>query len=141
MKQEIESQKIIEKLAKKLNGKISPPEWAQFVKTGHGKQRPPTDKDWWYTRAASMLLKIQKLGPIGVNKLSVKYGTRKNRGVRPEKFTAGSRNHIRKIAQQLESQKLIQKAEIGVHKGKILTNEGNRLIIEASKEAIKGDKK
>lgn len=141
MKQTVDHQLLIENLAEKLKAKIASPEWAAFVKLGHGKQRPPVNNDWWYVRAASILLKIKNLGPIGVNKLSVKYGTRKNRGMKPEKFARGSRNHIRKILQQVEAQKLIQKAEIGVHKGKILTQDGNKLINEAAKEIVKGGKK
>jgi small subunit ribosomal protein S19e len=137
MRREVDSQALIEKLASKLQKDIKAPEWASVVKTGHGRQRPPVRNDWWQVRAASMMLKVQRLGPIGVNKLSVKYGNRKNRGVRPEKFAAGSRSVIRKIMQQLEEKKYVQKAEAGVHKGKILTQTGNRLIIEASKEAMK----
>jgi small subunit ribosomal protein S19e len=136
MRKEVDSQLVIKEMGEALKSKIASPEWASFVKTGHGRQRPPVDNDWWYIRAASMMIKIQRLGPIGVNKLSVKYGNRKNRGVRPEKFAPGSRNIIRKILQQLESQKLIQKAEVGVHKGKILTTAGNRLIVDASKKVV-----
>ena len=138
MKEVVQTQKVIKNLSEELKGKIKAPEWAPFVKTGHGKQRPPVDPDWFYTRSASVMLKIQKLGPIGVNKLSLKYGNRKNRGVRPEKFAPGSRNVLRKVLQQLEGQKLIQKAEIGEKKKKILTNEGNKMIINAAR---KGDKK
>lgn len=141
MRQTVDNQLVIKNIAKTLSTKIRAPEWAPFVKTGHGKQRPPVDNDWWFVRAASILMKIEKLGPIGVNKLSVKYGNKKNRGMRPEKFSPGSRNIIRKILQQLESQKLVQKAEVGVHKGKIITNEGRRLIIDSAKNANKGDKK
>lgn len=134
MRKEVDSQLVIKQMAEALKSKIAAPEWASFVKTGHGRQRPPVEGDWWYIRAASIMMKIERLGPIGVNKLSVKYGNRKNRGMKPEKFAPGSRNIIRKILQQLESQKLIQKAEVGVHKGKILTTEGNRLIVDASKK-------
>src|SRR5690606_15707809 len=87
MRKEIDSQLVIVGIAEKIKGKIIAPEWAAFVKTGHGKQRPPTNDNWWHIRAASILMKIEKLGPIGVNKLSVKYGHRKNRGVKPEQFS------------------------------------------------------
>ncbi len=134
---DVEHGLIVEKLAGKLQGTVKAPEWAGFVKTGHGKQRPPARNDWWNIRSAAVLLSIQKLGPIGVSKLSVKYGTRKNKGVKPEKATPGSRNILRKILQQLEQGKLIKQAEKGVHKGRIVTNEGIKLITEASKEAKK----
>ena len=132
---------VIEKLAVKLRSSVNPPEWASYVKTGHGKQRPPVREDWWFIRSAAVLLSIQKLGPVGVSKLSVKYGTRKNNGVRPESFSRGSRNVIRKVLQQLESAGLIKQEEVGVHKGRIVTKDAVKLINEASKEALKEVKK
>ena len=127
---------VIEKLAIKLKDKVNPPDWASYVKTGHGKQRPPIREDWWHIRAAAVLLSVQKLGPVGVSKLSVKYGNRKNKGVKPEKFAKGSANIIRKILQQLESSGLLKQEEVGVHKGRIVTNVGIKLINESSKEAL-----
>lgn len=136
----VNNNEIIEKLAVKLKSSVSPPDWASFVKTGHGKQRPPIRQDWWYVRSASVLLSVQKLGPVGVSKLSTKYGTRKDKGVKPEKFTRGSRNVIRKILQQLEGSGLLKQEAIGVHKGRVVTNEGIKLINEASKEAVEKGK-
>lgn len=134
---DVSHQYIIEKLAKKL-GEISiPPSWAEFVKTGHGKQRPPVRGDWWQIRSASILMSIDKLGPVGVSKLTVKYGTKKNRGFRPEKTTKGSGSVIRKILQQLETAKLVEQTVKGAHKGRVLTNAGNKMIIESIKEAKK----
>ncbi len=128
---------VVEKLAEKLEGTVKAPEWAGYVKTGHGKQRPPIRNDWWNVRSAAVLLSIQKLGPVGVSKLSVKYGTKKDMGVRPEKATPGSRSVLRKILQQLEAGKLVKQAEKGNHKGRIVTNDGIKLISEASREAKK----
>ncbi len=130
---ETDKRTIIEELSKDL--KLTPPEWAGYVKTSHGNQRTPVRNDWWQVRAASILLKIQDLGPVGTNKLSVKYGTKKDRGVRPEEFARGSRNIIRKILQQLEANKLVEQTTIGVHKGRIVTKQGLKLINEASKRA------
>lgn len=127
---------VIEKLAVKLKGSVNPPEWAAYVKTGHGKQRPPSRDDWWYIRAAAILISIEKLGPVGVSKLSVKYGCKKNNGLAPEKFTRGSSNVIRKILQQLESSSLLKQEDVGVHKGRSVTNKGLKLINESSKEAL-----
>jgi small subunit ribosomal protein S19e len=133
----VNHQHLIEKLAEKLKGTVTPPSWAEYVKTGHGKQRPPIRADWWYVRSAAILLSVQKLGPIGVSKLSVKYGVRKNKGYKPEKFSSGSTNIIRKILQQLEAGKLIKHQDKDVHKGKVLTTLGLRLINECSKDALK----
>ncbi len=129
-------QELIEKLAEKLKSveAVKPPEWAKFVKTGVHKERPPVRSDWWYVRAAAILRSVYKLGPIGVSKLRTKYGGIKNRGFASEHFYKGSGSIIRKILQQLEKAGLIKQAEVGVHKGRILTAEGMKLLKEAAKE-------
>lgn len=113
---------------------VQPPEWAQFVKTGPHKERPPHDRDWWYMRAAAVLRSVSNLGPVGVSKLRTKYGGRKNRGVRPEKFVKASGNILRKVFQQLEQAKLIQQAKKGNHKGRVITPKGQALLAKASKK-------
>jgi len=107
---------------------ITPPFWADFVKTGMHKERPPVQKDWWYIRAASVLNTLNKLGPVGVSKLRTKYGGKKNRGYRPEKFFKGSGNILRKILQQLEKAGLAAKSDKGIHKGRIITPVGLALL-------------
>ena len=37
---------------------VKPPIWSRYVKTASRRIAPPDDKDWWYTRAASILRKI-----------------------------------------------------------------------------------
>lgn len=130
----IQSQTVKE-LADDLKDTLIPPTWSGMVKTGHGQERPPQDEDWWYTRGASILLKVKNLGPIGVNKLSTKYGTKKNRGNQPEKFVRAGRNHIRKILQQLEEAELVEHGERENHKGRILTKKGQEKITAARKKA------
>lgn len=134
---DVNKQLVIEKLATMLKEVAIPPSWAEFVKTGHGKQRPPVRTDWWQVRTASVLMSIEKLGPVGVSKLTVKYGTKKNRGYKPEKATKGSGSVIRKILQQLESAKLVEQAVKGAHKGRVLTTAGKKMIVQASKEVKK----
>jgi len=121
---------LIEKTAQELKKikEIKPPAWEGYVKTGVSRERPPVKKDWWYTRSASILRKVYKLGPIGTSKLRTKYGGRKNRGVKPERFYKGSGSIIRKILQQLETAGLIMKKDKGVHKGKIITAKGKELL-------------
>ena len=57
---------------KKLD-EVKAPEWAKFVKTGAGKERPPMNKDWWQKRAAAVLRRVAVTGPVGVSKLRSKY--------------------------------------------------------------------
>ena len=114
----VSPQELIEKVKedlKKIN-EIHPPSWAPFVKTGLHKERAPSQEDWWYIRAASVLRFISVRGPIGVSKLRKKYGGKKDRGVRPSRFRVASGNILRKVLQQLEKAGLAKQAEIGVHK-------------------------
>ena len=73
---QVDPNKLIEKLSKELEGfsEIKAPDWAKFVKTGHSRERPPEDPNWWYLRFAAVLRSVYKLGPIGVSKLRTKYG-------------------------------------------------------------------
>lgn len=126
---------IIKSTVDKLKAipEIQPAKWADFVKTGHFKERLPSERDWWYIRAASILRKTEKLGPIGVSKLRKKYGGRKNRGSRPEKAFKAAGNHIRKILQQLEKAGLIEQKKIKSHKGRVITKKGKELLNNGSK--------
>lgn len=130
-------EELIEDTAKKLKGIIKAPEWSVFVRTGSGKERPPEKDDWWYMRGASILRKIYMHGPIGVSKLRIKYGSKKNRGHKPEKFYKSSGKIIRTLLQQLEKAELITKAEKGVHKGRIITGKGKSFLDKIAKETKK----
>ena len=117
--------KLVEELKKVKE--INAPDWTPFVKTGASKQRPPQNPEWWTIRAASVLSKINKNGPIGTNRLSKQYGSRKNRGVKPSKKCNGSRNIVRKCIQQLEAAKLIKQVDTP-RAGKMVTKEGRELL-------------
>jgi small subunit ribosomal protein S19e len=140
----VDPQKLIVEAAKELKklDELAPPEWAGFVKTGHFKQRPPMETDWWYMRAAAVLRTVYRLGPIGTNRLRAKYGGKKNRGVEPEAAAKGSGAIIRRVLQQLEKAGLIKQTEKKKgDKGRIITPKGksfldnisSRLLAEAKK--------
>lgn len=139
MLKKIDSKKFIKICSAELKKikEIRPTEWSLFVKTSVHKQRPPVDKDWWYTRSASILRKIHLKGPIGVSHLRIEYGGRKNRGSKPERFRKASGNIIRKILQQLESAELIEKSKDAKKKGRVLSEKGIKFIRNISKEAEK----
>jgi len=121
---------LIEKTALELKKipSIKAPAWSEFVKTGTHKERAPARDDWWHIRAAAILRTTYKLGPIGVSKLRTKYGGKKDRGVKPEKFYKASGKIIRTILQQLEQAELVKKAEKGIHKGRIIAPKGMSLL-------------
>ena len=135
----VSKQELIPALAKKLELELEKPDWADFVKTGVHKERPPVDDKWWFMRGASILLKINDFEPIGVSKLRTIYGGRKNRGVKPEHFFRGSGSIIRKLLQQLETKGFLKQETKAQHKGRELTPKAHSLIAQTSKEINKGN--
>ncbi len=101
---DVPAERLIPKLAEKLKneGRIKPPEWADYVKTGVHTERAPMQKDWWHIRVASVLRKIYLKGPIGVSRLSSEFGGKIDRGSKPYKARKGSRSIIRTTFKQLE---------------------------------------
>jgi len=88
---------------------VQTPEWALLVKSGVAKQRPPVNPDFWYLRTASILRQFYIIGVIGVNRLRVRYGSKKNMGMRPSRFRKASGKQIRLILQQCERAGLLEK--------------------------------
>jgi small subunit ribosomal protein S19e len=127
---DVNPEALIQKAAKELESKpeFKAPEWAIFVKTGTHKQRPPTEHNWWQIRAAAILRTIYIQGPVGVNRLRIKYGGRKNMGYRPERFKKGSGSVARKALQQLEKAGFIKQVQKETHKGRIITPEGKKFL-------------
>jgi len=127
---------IIEKVAEKLkeNEHINPPEWAAHVKTGVHKQLPPSDKDWWYTRSAAVLRRINTDGPIGVGRLRSVYGGKKDRGSNPYKKAKGSGSIARGILQQLEAAGFVRTLK----RGRMISPSGQSLLDNTASE-LKGD--
>jgi small subunit ribosomal protein S19e len=128
---DVDANIIIEEAAKELSKleNMKSPEWSTFVKTGPGRDRIPAREDWWYVRAAAVLRTIYRSkGPIGVQKLRIKYGGKKNRGHKPSKFYRASGKIIRLILQQLEKEELLEKKDVGVHKGRVISKKGKSLL-------------
>jgi len=112
----------------KKNENIKEPEFSKFVKTGTNRERAPIQKDWWFIRSSSVLRQVYLKGPIGVNKLRVRFGGKKNRGDVPERFYKASGKIIRTILQQLEKAEFIEKEDKNVHKGRKMTNKGKSFM-------------
>jgi small subunit ribosomal protein S19e len=140
---DINPSELIIKASKELKSRenVSMPDWAKIVKTGPGQERQPVDPDWWYMRAASVLRKVYVKGPIGVSKLRIFYGKKKNRGTKPERFVRSSGKIIRVILQQLEAEEFLRHAEKGVHKGRIVTPKGQAFLDNLAKTMQKKEKK
>ena len=136
---ELNAQEYNLKLAEALKqvAEVKEPEWATLVKSGPAKERPIEDPDFWNKRTASVLRQIYKRGILGVNRLRTKYGSKKNRGMAPEKFRKASGKILRTILQQCDAAGLteIAKEIKGVRSkkpGRQLTAKGKEFM-----EAIK----
>jgi len=137
---DVDTQKLVGVLAEKLEktGEFKQPEWSKFVKTGTSKQRPPTQANWWYLRAASLFRKLYLEPGIGVNNLRKVYGGRKNRGHKPEHKFPGSGKIIRTIMGQMQKAGYLdlQKNEKGKLLGRKLNKKGISLLNETAKTLI-----
>ena len=118
------------------------PEWAKFVKSGPAKERPIDEPDFWYKRAASILRNLYLKKTLGVNRLRTKYGSKKDRGFKPEKFKRAGGKIIRTILQQADSAGF---TEIFKDDKKIKGKRFGRQLTQKGKEFLKsiklGDKK
>jgi len=131
---------LIKAIAEKLKDfpEIKAPEGSEFWKTAFFKELAPVDsKNFWITRCASILRKVKKFGPIGVNKLRKKYGgrNRKTRGLNHSAKGAGK--IIRVALQQLEDAKLLAKTEKG---GRIVSAEGTSLLERTASSILRTNK-
>ena len=127
---EIPADKFNDKLAVAIeqNAEFKMPEWALYIKTGTNKLRPPIDNNWWYRRVASILRQIYINGVVGVGRLRTKYGSRKNRGMRPEIFAKASGKIIRIMLQQAERAGYLEKVKEGKRFGRRLTRSGKAFL-------------
>ncbi len=136
----VEPLKLINTIAEKLREfpDIKPPKGSEFWKTAFFKELAPVDSEnFWYIRSASLLRKVKKLGPIGVNRLRKRYGGRNRHGSGLNHSAKGSGKIIRVALQQLEKAKLIQKTRKG---GRVVSPEGISLL-ERTAYSILRDKK
>lgn len=100
------------------------PGWVDIVKTGHGKELPPQDIDWFYVRAAAVARHVYLRKTVGVGRLRKLHGSAKNRGVRPSHHVDASGSVDRKILQALEKIGVVEQDE--EKGGRRITESGQR---------------
>ncbi|MHA1190957.1 MAG: 30S ribosomal protein S19e [Promethearchaeota archaeon] len=133
----VEPDKLITTLAEKLKDypEIKPPEGSEFWKTAFFKELAPIDSEnFWYIRCASILRKVKKSGPIGVNRLRKAYGGKNRKGQGLNHSAKGSGKIIRVAIQQLENANLLDKYE---KKGRIVSPEGTSLLERIAHEILR----
>jgi small subunit ribosomal protein S19e len=125
---------LISRLAAILKSEnIGKPEWTLYVKTGSHAVRPPQDKEWWYTRCASVFRKIYLHGPIGVNDLRIDYGGNKAVGYAFSHHRDSGGAIIRNAIQELEKLGYVEKVQ---GKGRVVTHAGMKKLDRLASEIL-----
>jgi len=126
---------LIERLKERLQaeGKIKPPEWAPFARTGVNTEKAPVQKDWWYRRVAAVLRKVYLHGPVGTSRLAAEFGGRRDDGSAPYHPRRGSRSIAREAMQQLEALGLLTKTD---KKGRSISAQGRKLLDSLAHEIL-----
>ena len=119
---------------KDLSG-MEQPDWSKIVKTGSHAERPPTQADWWFTRAASLMRKLYIHGPLGLGDLERAYGGSKAVAYFPKHHRDAGGSSIRKILRQLELSDLVSKTP----RGRILTPKGTAMLDKLSMELFRAE--
>jgi small subunit ribosomal protein S19e len=117
----------------KKDKKINPPEWASYVKTGPHVEKIPQNRDWWYTRCASLVRKVYLHGPIGISDLKSYYGGRKRIGYNLDHHKDAGGAIIRNALQQLEASGYVEKKG----KGRSISSEGMKRVDRLATEIFK----
>jgi small subunit ribosomal protein S19e len=130
---EVPGDQLVERTAEEVKEleAVEPPEWAEFSKTGRGRELPPENDDWWYTRTAALLRKVYIEGPIGVSRLKKAYGGSDNKGVNPSHHREGSGNVIRTALQQLGEEGLVEQKG---GEGRVVTADGQGFLDDIASE-------
>ncbi|MDX1744723.1 MAG: 30S ribosomal protein S19e [Halobacteriales archaeon] len=135
---DVPAEALLEALADHLREEIEEPDWARVVKTGADKELPPEQDDFWYVRAASLLRKVAKDGPVGVDRLATEYGDAKRGSnryrVAPRHRTDASRNVIRTILQSLEEAGYMEQAP--GDQGRVVSAAGRSLLDKTAGEVL-----
>ena len=132
---DVPAKNLIDELARKLQKEkeIFLPEENRYVRTSATNENPPSDKDWWYTRCASILRKVYINNQIGVERLSSEYGGKRDRGSKPYKAMSGSGSIARRALQQLEKAGLVTRIK---GKGRSITPKGRSFMDNTAREVM-----
>jgi small subunit ribosomal protein S19e len=129
---DVPSDKLITALAEQMKAVpgVEVPDWAHYVKTGSHAERPPANREWWFTRAASLMRKLYLHGPVGLGDLERAYGGSKALHYHPKHHRDAGGSSVRRILKQLEQADLVAKTP----KGRILSSKGRGMIDKVSSD-------
>ena len=132
---EVDTADLISRAAAKLKEKgLKKPEYVDYVKTGAGRERPPTDEDFWYTRCASVLRQVYLNGPIGISRLRARYGNRKNHTRHRHHHYKGGGSVIKDAFDELEKAGYVKTSK----QGRTITPAGRSFLDKMANDMLKG---
>jgi len=132
---EIESDELVRRTADKLKEQNIPkPGYVDYVKSGAGRDRAPTDGSFWYMRCASILRQTYVNGPIGISKLRTRYGNRKRHTVAHPHHKRAGGSIIKDAFDTLEKAGYVEKTK----EGRIITKKGRSFLDKVANELLKG---
>lgn len=127
---DVKASDIIGLAAERLKDKIKKPAYMSFVKSGSGRERMPSNANFWYVRSASILRQVYMNGPVGVSRLRTRYGNKKEHVVH--------RKHHVKAGGSIIRDALIELGKVGYVKntkaGRVITPQGRSFIDKICKE-------
>ena len=136
---DVDANKLNAKVAEKLKGiGVAQPAFVGLVKSGAHNERPPEQEDFFFVRCASIMRQAYIRNMIGVQRLRLHFGGKKNRGVKPNRHSRAGGSTIRKAFQALEKAGLMEKVDKGLVRGRKLSAKGRKLLDGAAKEVKKG---
>ena len=127
---DIKSSELVQAAAEKLKDKIKKPGYIDYVKSGAGRERPPESPDFWYMRSASILRQVYLNGPIGVSRLTTRYGNRKRHLVGKKHHAQASGSIIRDSFAELEGIEYVKRTK----GGRTITPAGKSFLDKIAKE-------
>ncbi len=130
---EVNGSELIKLAAERLKDKMKVPEYVSFVKSGVSRERVPQSPDFWYMRSASILRQVYLNGPVGVERLRSKYGSKKQHVVHHMHTEKAGGSIIRDALQALEEQGFVKKSKTG----RTITPKGKSFLDKISSEMSK----
>jgi len=127
---DVKASDVIGLAAERLKDKVKKPAYMSFVKSGSGRERMPSDPNFWYVRSASILRQVYINGPVWVSRLRTKYGNKKEHVVHRKHHIKAGGSIIRDALIELERAGYVKNTKAG----RVITPQGKSFIDKICKE-------
>ncbi|EPY30128.1 small subunit ribosomal protein S19e [Strigomonas culicis] len=114
----------------KREGKIMVPNCTEIMKSSHGRERAPQNKDWYYIRCAAVLRALYLRPGEGYGGLSKRFAKKKNNGSRPEHTVRAATGLLHWACKSLSKLGLLEKVNDseGNPNGQRVTKKGRKVV-------------